>query len=485
MNKIKNILTLLLAFIISLPASVYAVPDEPPGGFGGVPGGNDSSNVSYTGANVISSDTTELEKNYSSDSGNQNALLVSGGTSTLNTCTINKTGDSDGDNSDFYGTNAAVLVYNGATLNLKSGTITTNGAHANAVFAYGTGIINIEKTVIKTTGNNSGAIMVTGGGTLTANEVTAETSGNSSAPIRSDRGGGNLTVNEGSFTSHGTGSPVIYSTANIIVNNSNLISTASEGIVVEGKNSVTLNNTTLEATNNTLNGNSETYKTIFIYQSMSGDADVGTSSFTAKDSKITNNKGDVIFVTNTNTVITLENNEIINNDEEGCFIRATSSKWGNSGSNGGTVELNLTNQKVNGDVIIDSISSIAINMKKGSILTGRIYNDYQGSEISLSLSSDSILSLTGDSYIKSLENELSDNSNIYSNGYKLYVDGKEVELNQGTYSPSNKEKDISTNESKTNTNYIYYIIGGASIFVIAIVITIIVILKKKKNKINE
>ena len=485
MSKIKYFLAILLAFIISLPASVYAVPDEPPGGFGGGPGGNDSSNVSYTGANVISSDTTELEKTYSSDSGNQNALLVSGGTSTLNTCTINKTGDSDGDNSDFYGTNAAVLVYNGAILNLKNGTITTNGAHANAVFAYGTGTINVEKTKIKTTGNNSGAIMVTGGGSLTANEVTAETSGNSSAPIRSDRGGGNLTVNGGSFTSHGTGSPVIYSTANIIVNNSNLISTASEGIVVEGKNSVTLNNTTLEATNNTLNGNSETYKTIFIYQSMSGDADVGTSSFTAKDSKITNNKGDVIFVTNTNTVITLENNEIINNDEEGCFIRATSSKWGNSGSNGGTVELNLTNQKVNGDVIIDSISSIAINMKKGSILTGRIYNDYQGSEISLSLSSDSILSLTGDSYLKSLKNELSDNSNIYSNGYKLYVDGKEVKLNQGTYTPSNEEKDISTNESKTNTNYIFYIIGGSSIFVIAIVITIIVILKKKKNNINE
>ena len=42
----------------------------------------------------------------------------------------------------------------------------------------------------------------------------------------------------------------------------------------------------MEATNTKLNSNSETYKTIFIYQSMSGDAEVGTSSFTSKNSKI-------------------------------------------------------------------------------------------------------------------------------------------------------------------------------------------------------
>ena len=338
-----------------------SIMDPPPGkpdGNGEKPGGNsENRNVSHTGATEISSDTTNNGQTYSSITGSQNALLVTGGTSTLTNPSITKSGDSDGDNSDFYGTNTAVLVKDGI-LNINGGTVTTNGSHANGVFAYSNGIINISDTNIKTTSNNSGAIMVTGGGTLTANNVTAETDGNSSAPIRSDRGGGTLTVNGGNYTSHGTGSPVIYSTADIIVNNANLTSTASEGVVVEGKNSVTLNNVSMEATNTKLNSNSETYKSIFIYQSMSGDAEVGTSSFTSKDSKIINNKGDVIFITNTNTVIELENNEIINNDTDGNFMKISSAKWGTSGKNGGEVILNAKNQKITGNILVDNISTL-------------------------------------------------------------------------------------------------------------------------------
>lgn len=398
-------------------------PPDKPNENGGGPGGNSgSSNVSHTGATEISSDIVNNGESYSSTTGSQNALLVTGGTSTLTNPTITKTGDSDGDNSDFYGTNAAVLVKEG-TLNINKGSVTTNGSHANGVFAYSNGTINISDTSIKTTSNNSGALMVTGGGTLTANNVTAETDGNSSAPIRSDRGGGNLTVNGGNYTSHGTGSPVIYSTADIIVNNAALTSTASEGVVVEGKNSVILNNVTMEATNTNLNGNSETYKAIFIYQSMSGDSEVGTSSFTAKDSKIVNNKGDIIFVTNTSTVIELENNEIINNESDGAFLKIAAAKWGTSGKNGGEVTLNAKNQKITGNILVDSISTLDLSLKNGSSYTGTINNENTAELINVTLDANSRITLTGDSYITSLNNEVSNNSNINFNGYKLYVNG--------------------------------------------------------------
>lgn len=398
-------------------------PPDKPNENGGGPGGNSgSSNVSHTGATEISSDIVNNGESYSSTTGSQNALLVTGGTSTLTNPTITKTGGSDGDNSDFYGTNAAVLVKEG-TLNINKGNVTTNGSHANGVFAYSNGIINISDTSIKTTSNNSGAIMVTGGGTLTANNVTAETDGNSSAPIRSDRGGGNLTVNGGNYTSHGTGSPVIYSTADIIVNNAALTSTASEGVVVEGKNSVILNNVTMEATNTNLNGNSETYKAIFIYQSMSGDSEVGTSSFTAKDSKIVNNKGDIIFVTNTSTVIELENNEIINNESDGAFLKIAAAKWGTSGKNGGEVTLNAKNQKIEGDVLVDNISTLDLSLKSESSYTGTINNENTAKSINITLDANSSITLTGDSYITSLNNEVLNNSNINFNGYKLYVNG--------------------------------------------------------------
>ena len=410
----------------SMSNSKIGTPPDKPDGNGGMPGGNSGgSNVSHTGATEISSDTTNSGESYSSTTDSENALLVTGGTSTLTNPIITKSGDSDGDNSDFYGTNAAVLVKMG-TLNISGGTVTTNGSHANGVFAYSNGTINISDTNIKTTSNNSGAIMVTGGGTLTANNVTAETDGNSSAPIRSDRGGGTLTVNGGNYTSHGVGSPVIYSTADITVMDSKLTATTSEGVVVEGKNSVTLNNVTMEATNTKLNSNSETYKTIFIYQSMSGDAEVGTSSFTSKNSKIINNKGDMIFVTNTNTVIELENNEFINNDETGNFLKISASKWGTSGSNGGTVTLNAKNQKIEGNILVDNISTLDLSLKNGSSYKGTINNENTAKSLKITLDSSSSITLTEDSYITALENTDSSNSNINFNGYKLYVNGTAI-----------------------------------------------------------
>ena len=406
----------------NMHSSNMGTPPDKPDGNGGE---NSSSNVSHTGATEISSDTSNNGENYSSTEGSQNALLVTGGTSTLTNPTITKSGASDGDNSDFYGINAAVLVKTG-TLNINGGTVTTNGSHANGVFAYSNGTINISDTNIKTTSNNSGAIMVTGGGTLTANNVTAETDGNSSAPIRSDRGGGTLTVDGGTYTSHGVGSPVIYSTADITVNNATLTATTSEGIVVEGKNSVTLNNVTMEATNTKLNSNSETYKNIFIYQSMSGDAEVGTSSFTSKNSKIINNNGDIIFVTNTNTVIELESNEIINNDSSGNFLKVSASKWGTSGKNGGTVTLNAKNQKIEGNILVDNISTLDLSLKNGSSYTGAINSENTAKTINITLDSSSSITLTGDSYITSLNNEVANNSNINFNGYKLYVNGTAI-----------------------------------------------------------
>ena len=463
-------------------------PPDKPSGNEGMPGGNSSANVSHTGATEISTDTTNNEQTYSSTEGSQSALLVTGGASTITNPTITKSGDDSGDSSDFYGTNAAVLVKDG-TLNINGGTVTTNGSHANGVFAYSNGTINISDTNIKTTSNNSGAIMVTGGGTLTANNVTAETDGNSSAPIRSDKGGGTLIVNGGAYTSHGVGSPVIYSTADITVNNAELTATTSEGVVVEGKNSVTLNNVTMEATNTKLNSNSETYKLIFIYQSMSGDAEVGTSSFTANNSKIINNKGDIIFVTNTNTIIELENNEIINNDTDGAFIKISSSKWGKEGSNGGTVQLNANNQKIKGDILVDSISALDLSLKNGSIYEGTINSENTAKSLNITLDSSSTLTLTGDSYITSLSNDVTDNSNINLNGHTLYVNGTAITSTNytgATVQSNNTENIVNTSNTDNTTQENSplkndYILPIFTIFVIICVVLVYGYYAKKKN----
>ncbi|MBP5656479.1 hypothetical protein J6X15_02760, partial [Candidatus Saccharibacteria bacterium] len=353
---------------------------------------------------------------------------------TLSNITVTKTGDSDGgDNTSFYGTNSAIIAKSGANLTIKNATITTDANGANGVFSYGGSAttnnsssdgttVNISDSTITTKKNNAGGIMTTGGGIMNATNLTINTAGTSSAAIRSDRGGGTVTVDKGTYKTTGQGSPAIYSTADITVKNATLTATASEGVVIEGKNSVTLENVDLTDTNNTLNGQSTTYKNIFLYQSMSGDAASGKAVFTSKNSTITTNKGDSFYVTNTTAEINLENNKIVNNDASGNFLRIQKDSWGKSGSNGGTVTLNMTNQSATGNIVVDSISSLTMSLKNGSAFKGAINNANAGT-VSLTLDKSSTLTLTGDTYLKSLTNADSSNSNINTNGYKLYVNG--------------------------------------------------------------
>ena len=333
-----------------------------------------------------------------------------------------KTGEASGDEADFYGENAAIYATNGATLDLKEIVVETAGTHANAVFSYGDGTtVNISDSVITTSGNCSGGLMTTGGGTMNATNLTIHTTGNSSAAIRSDRGGGIVNVTGGSYTTDGTGSPVIYSTADITVSDARMESTASQGVVVEGKNSVTLNDVTLIADNNTKNSNkSDYYQAVMIYQSMSGDAAQGEASFTMNGGSLTNQNGDIFFVNNTLCTINLSHAEIVNNGG-GIFLRAAAAGWGSEGSNGGHVTMNASGQEINGDMVVDDVSSLNLYLTDGSTFTGAINSDGDAGDVYVELSGGSKWVLTGDSYITSLT---CDAGSIDLNGYTLYVDGE-------------------------------------------------------------
>lgn len=303
---------------------------------------------------------------------------------------------------------------------IKDETYSSENSDENAVLATGSITAQLSDTTITKTGDSDG------GDTMTASDLTINTSGRSSAAIRTDRGGGSVDVTVGTYTTTGIGSPSVYSTADIIVSNAKLVAKASEGIVIEGKNSVTLNDCTLTDSNTELNGQSTTYKNIFLYQSMSGDAANGNAEFTAADSKITTKKGDTLYVTNTTATINLENNTIKNTDSEGNFLRAQSDSCGNSGSNGGNVTLVMTKQKATGNIVIDSISTLDMAMKSGSYYEGTINGDNSARLIKLTLDKKSKIKLTGDSYVTSLDDADTDYSNIDFNGYTLYVDGEAI-----------------------------------------------------------
>lgn len=398
-----------------------------------------NTNISYSAVKEITKSTTETSGEYESSKKDENAILVSGDIDVnLSDIKIDKSGDSDGgDNTSFYGTNSGIIAKDRANLTLKNIIVNTNATGANGVFSYGGKAttnntnsdgtqVTISDSKITTTKDNSGGIMTTGGETMIAKNLNVNTAGVSSAAIRSDRGGGTVSVDGGTYKTTGAGSPTIYSTADITVKNASLIATASEGAVIEGKNKITLENVTLTDTNNKLNGQSTTYKNIFLYQSMSGDASSGISEFSAIDSTITTNKGDTFYITNTSAKITLNNNKFINNDSTGNFLREKKDSWGTNGANGGMVELLMQKQEAKGNIVIDSISTLDMSMNTNSYYEGTINGENNAKEVKLTLDKTSKIKLTGDSYVTSLDNADSSNSNIDFNGFKLYVNGESI-----------------------------------------------------------
>ena len=341
-------------------------PDAPPGGMGGgdPPGGgfggghSSSADIDYKGSTEITSADSQSGQTYSSDTADESALLISTSDDvTIESPTVTKTGDSDGgDSCNFYGLNAAVLVKDGSNTTITGGTITSDADGANGVFCYGGNggqngssgdgtTLTIRDTVIKTTGDGSGGIMTTGGGITYAYDLDVETSGRSSAPIRTDRGGGTVYVDGGTYTSNGLGSPAIYSTAEIHVENAELTTNLSEGVCIEGKNSIELTNCNMTANNTKCNGNATFYDTIMIYQSMSGDADSGTSSFTMNGGSLTSKNGHVFHVTNTNAIIKLNGVKIVNNDSDNILLSVCADGWSGAGN---IATLNADGQELSG-----------------------------------------------------------------------------------------------------------------------------------------
>ncbi len=373
MKKIVSILlTILLS--IALPLSVIAAP---PGG--GAPGGS-SSSISWSGATTITSATTQTGQTYTSSTSGQNALLIntSGAVSLVNPTVTKTGGTSAGDDESFYGINSAIMCKGGGTTTITGANITTSAAGANGVFSYGGNAstnatsgdgttVVISDSTITTTGNGSGGIMTTGQGVTKASNLTISTSGASSAAIRSDRGGGTVTVDGGTYKTSGTGSPAIYATATITVSNATLTSTASQGVVNEGGNTVILNNCTLNANNSKLNSQDYFKNGVFLYQSMSGDASDGASVFTMTGGTLNNTTGHVFHVTNTSAAITLNGVTINNTDSEGVLISVCDDAWSGL-TNAATI--NATDQTLEGTALVGSDSSLTIKLSGSSVWTG-------------------------------------------------------------------------------------------------------------------
>ena len=373
----------------------------------------------FKGTTIVTENKSIAHESMTNTTADQNAFIGKNkAVIDIENSVFDKTGDTTSDdNSNFRGQNAVVLGIEGSQINIKGSNITSNSKGSNAVFATGEGsVINVENTNIHTKSDSSRGLDATYKGTVNGKNLTITTEGAHSATLATDRGEGTITAEAAKLTTSGEGSPVIYSTGNIIVNNVNGIANNSEIGVVEGKNSITLTNSNVTGYKD--NG-------FMLYQSFSGDAESGIARLKAENNTLTTHAtGAFLYVNNTTAEVDLSNNAISMPNTSTLVKAAADSRWGKTGENGGHLTLRTSNQELSGNIMADSISTIALDMTNGSSLVGAVNTDNAAKEVTVKLSKDSNWILTGDSYVKSLNNEDTTGSNIHLNGYKLVVADK-------------------------------------------------------------
>ncbi|MBR6993046.1 MAG: hypothetical protein IKH85_03100 [Methanobrevibacter sp.] len=469
----KKYIIAAIAILIIICAGAFALTNSS----GNASTSIDANALEDRGNLIVDSESLDESKGlYHTDSADVNSILIkNGGALKLIDSIINKTGDtaSTGDDADFYGINSAVLVNTNGTLDISNVEINTDSKGSNGIFVTnaeasgedsstqggnagsggqppetidgqgpggseepgqttvsGTTEANIKNVKITTHSDKSRGLDATYNGIINAENVVINTDGQSCAALATDRGEGqvhvkNSDINTGVSKASGRGSPLIYSTGNITLENTKGTSYVSQIACIEGKNSIELTDCDLIGYGEGNRQDGDGYVDlggVFIYQSMSGDADVGTSHFTAKNSKLTIPQESSVYgeapmfhVTNTACVIDLDNTEL--SFGSGTFIEVSSqNQWGNTGSNGGTAELNTDNEKIEGNVIVDSISSLNWTMKntefKGAInSTGNT---------TVNVAEGSTWTLTGDSAVSSL----AVSGNIDYGDYSITVDGQ-------------------------------------------------------------
>ena len=403
---------LLLACAAFFPAFAGSPPAPPPGGQPGGPGGQTTFSGEYAALKTVDTDTEIVNETFASAGADENAVLLTAGRLTLGGAALTRTSEnsSGGDAASFYGVGAALLATGGEAY-VADTKVSTDAKGGAGLFAYGDGTVYAAGCEIVTKQDAAGGIHAAGGGTLYAWDLNVTTAGQSSAAIRSDRGGGTMRVSGGSYVSNGVGSPAVYCTADIEVADAALTANGSEAVCIEGRNSLRLKDCALSGNMGDDAQNDCTW-TVIVYQSMSGDSEPGRGVFQMTGGSLTGKRGGLFYTTNTESEILLQNVELVPAENAAFLLRCTGNRnergWGAAGANGANCVFTADRQKMDGDVVWDSVSTLDLYMKNGSALTGAFVQDENcagaGGEgyANLYLSPDSTWIVTADSTLTAL-----------------------------------------------------------------------------------
>ncbi len=367
-------------------------PGEPPDGngggmgAGGGMGGANTMTFDYSGtySGTVAADGESISENGESfnaiESDVNAALAQNGGSLTLSDVTLTKSGDdTNGDNCNFYGLNSVLLaVGEASSVTIQDSKLSATSEGSNGIFATDNATVLAKNVTIETTAGNSRGLDATYGGTILAGDVTVSTQGDHCAGVATDRGGGTISLDGGTISTEGSGSPILYSTGDIQVSNITGKATGSQLVGMEGLNTVLIRNSTLESTQTDKTASDPVADGVIIYQSTSGDAESATgetATFQAVDSTLKSaiRSGSMFYLTNTSADVVLKNTTLDFDSDAASLLYAAgndSNNWGTAGSNGATVKFTGIQQQLKGNVVADTISSIDLHLTDGTTWTG-------------------------------------------------------------------------------------------------------------------
>lgn len=405
-------------------------PTPPDGGKPGEqppakPGGADTMEYDYTGelSGAVTADGEEMTRDgetISTETVDQNVgLAQNGGSLTLTDATLDKSGsDTNGDNCNFYGINSILLSVNDdSVIKVSDSKLTADSTGSNAIFATDSGTVYANNNTIVTSASNSRGLDATYGGTVIGNLLAISTAGDHSAALATDRGGGNISLTNSSLFTAGSGSPLLYSTGNVQVDNVKGTATGSQIAGMEGLNTILIKNSQLTSEVTGKTASDPVANGVIIYQSTSGDAEAATgetAEFEAENSTLASDiqEGSMFYLTNTTANVVLKNTTLDFDSDAANLLTIggnDANNWGTPGKNGADVTFTGLDQELTGNIDVDTISSLDFYLLNGSDYTGAttISENTDAAEINetpltVNIDSDSEWIVTADSTVTDL-----------------------------------------------------------------------------------
>ncbi|MBO4723751.1 MAG: hypothetical protein J5596_00330 [Bacteroidaceae bacterium] len=287
------------------------------------------------------------------------------------------------------GRNSALLADAGSQVLLEFCEVTSHASQANGVTASGKGTkITLQEGVMTTNRAASMAVNSIHGAEVIVKKTEVNTSGNQSAGIFA-LDSGLVVATEAFGLCGGQASPLFYVVSGKIQADKCRMSSAkwTIGSVDDGL---------LEVTGSELKAGG-----ICGFLVYGADRDRKCRSYgvlNLKKNTITVSEGPLILLTNSFADITLTGNKISCKSDEIISVRRD--EWGVKGLNQGDGHLYLEKQTLNGDIFVDSISSLSVFLKKGAKLNGAITGDPTDTrEVKVVMHKGSSWTVKGDVYL--------------------------------------------------------------------------------------